>query len=81
MVRFLANEFGVATGDIEVMFGRMNVNKQLRIKSPKRLPAVLRSRNWSDSRILKSQKGKIMDVKDSNGNLLSAAIRCSSSRI
>ena len=41
MVRFLANEFGVATGDIEVMFGRMNVNKQLRIKSPKRLPAVI----------------------------------------
>lgn len=40
MVRFLAEEFGVATGDIEVVFGRMNVNKQLRIKSPKRLPAV-----------------------------------------
>jgi uncharacterized protein (TIGR00251 family) len=40
MVRFLANEFGVAVGDIEVVFGRMNVNKQLRIKSPKRLPPV-----------------------------------------
>jgi len=40
MVRFLAEEFGVATGDIEVVFGRMNVNKQLRIQSPKRLPAV-----------------------------------------
>lgn len=40
MVRFLANEFGVAAGDIEVVFGRMNVNKQLRIKSPKRLPPV-----------------------------------------
>jgi hypothetical protein len=40
MVRFLANEFGVAAGDIEVVFGRFNVNKQLRIKSPKRLPAV-----------------------------------------
>jgi uncharacterized protein (TIGR00251 family) len=40
MVRFLAKEFGVATGDIEVVFGRMNVNKQLRIKSPKKLPAV-----------------------------------------
>ena len=40
MVRFLAEEFGVATGDIEVVFGRMNVNKQLRIKSTKRLPAV-----------------------------------------
>ncbi|MHB1083977.1 MAG: DUF167 domain-containing protein [Thiobacillus sp.] len=41
MVRFLADEFGVPTGDIEVVFGRMNVNKQLRIKSPKRLPAVI----------------------------------------
>jgi hypothetical protein len=40
MVRFLADEFGVATADIEVVFGRMNVNKQLRIKAPKRLPAV-----------------------------------------
>jgi hypothetical protein len=41
MVRFLAHEFGVATGDIEVVFGRMNVNKQLRIKSPKHLPTVI----------------------------------------
>jgi uncharacterized protein (TIGR00251 family) len=41
MVRFLAEEFGVATGDIEVVFGRMNVNKQLRIQSPKRLPAII----------------------------------------
>jgi hypothetical protein len=40
MVRFLADEFGVAARDIEVVFGRMNVNKQLRIKSPKKLPAV-----------------------------------------
>lgn len=40
MVRFLADAFGVAAGDIEVVFGRMNVNKQLRIKSPKRLPPV-----------------------------------------
>lgn len=41
MVRFLAGEFGVAVKDIEVVFGRMNVNKQLRIKSPKHLPAVI----------------------------------------
>ena len=41
MVRYLADAFGVAVGDIEVVFGRMNVNKQLRIKSPKRLPAVI----------------------------------------
>jgi len=41
MVRFLAKEFGVASKDIEVVFGRFNVNKQLRIKSPKNLPAVI----------------------------------------
>lgn len=41
MVRFLANEFGVATSDIDVVFGRMNVNKQLRIKAPKRLPSAI----------------------------------------
>ena len=33
MVRFLAKEFGVTAGDIEVVFGRYNVNKQLRIKA------------------------------------------------
>jgi len=41
MVRFLAKEFGVTINDIEVVFGRFNVNKQLRIKSPKNLPAVI----------------------------------------
>jgi uncharacterized protein (TIGR00251 family) len=41
MVRFLAKEFGVASNDIEVVFGRFNVNKQLRIKAPKKLPAVV----------------------------------------
>jgi len=41
IVRFLAQEFAVANADIEVVFGRMNVNKQLRIKAPKRLPAVI----------------------------------------
>lgn len=41
MVRFLAREFEVAVGDIEVVFGRMNINKQLRIKAPKRLPPVI----------------------------------------
>lgn len=40
MVRFLAPLFGVAAADIEVVFGRENVNKQLRIKAPKKLPAV-----------------------------------------
>ena len=41
MVRFLAGEFGVAIKDIEVVFGRFNVNKQLRIRSPRKLPAVI----------------------------------------
>lgn len=41
MVRFLAKEFGVNISDIHVVFGRYNVNKQLRIKSPKKLPSVI----------------------------------------
>ena len=41
MVRFLAREFGVTPNDIEVVFGRYNVNKQLRIKAPAKLPAVI----------------------------------------
>jgi len=41
MVKFLAKEFGVRPSDIEVVFGRMNVNKQLRIASPKKLPTVI----------------------------------------
>lgn len=40
MVRFLAQQFGVAVADIEVVFGQENVNKQLRIKAPKKLPPV-----------------------------------------
>ncbi len=41
MVRFLAGEFGVTVGQIKVVFGRFNVNKQLRIRSPQRFPAVI----------------------------------------
>ena len=41
MVRFLAEVFDVKVGDIQVVFGRMNVNKQLRIKAPGNLPAVI----------------------------------------
>ena len=40
MVRFLAPLFGVAVADIEVVFGQENVHKQLRIRAPKKLPAV-----------------------------------------
>lgn len=45
MVRFLAEKFGVAVGDIQVVSGRTDVNKVLRIKSPKLLPGVIRQRN------------------------------------
>ncbi|OGW42090.1 MAG: hypothetical protein A2010_05720 [Nitrospirae bacterium GWD2_57_9] len=41
MVRFLAEEFGVASGDIQVVFGRFNINKQLRIRSPRKFPPVI----------------------------------------
>jgi uncharacterized protein (TIGR00251 family) len=43
MVRFLAPLFGVSVADIDVVFGRENVNKQLRIRSPKKLPSVFDS--------------------------------------
>lgn len=39
MVKFLATEFGVSPKDITVVFGRFNVNKQLRIKAPTMLPS------------------------------------------
>jgi uncharacterized protein YggU (UPF0235/DUF167 family) len=38
MVAFLAKEFGVGGSDIEVVYGRESIHKQLRIKSPKKLP-------------------------------------------
>lgn len=41
MVRFLAKEFDVAVKDIQVVFGRFNVNKQVRIKNPKNLPSEI----------------------------------------
>lgn len=40
MLRFLAPLFGVAVTDIEVVFGQENINKQLRIRAPTKLPAV-----------------------------------------
>jgi len=41
MVRFLAEQFGITPKEIEVVFGRMSIHKQLRICSPKLLPAVI----------------------------------------
>ena len=40
MLRFLAPLFGVTVSDIELVFGRMTIHKQLRIKSPTKLPSV-----------------------------------------
>lgn len=40
MLRFLAPLFGVGVSDIEVVFGQENIHKQLRIRAPKKLPAV-----------------------------------------
>ena len=39
-MRFLAPLFGVAVADVEVVFGRENVNKQLRIRAPQKLPSM-----------------------------------------
>jgi len=41
MVRFLAKEFDVSVKEITVVTGRMNVNKVLKIKAPKKLPEVI----------------------------------------
>ena len=44
LVRYLAGRFEVSEGAITVVFGVYNVNKQLRIKAPKALPAVIAKR-------------------------------------
>jgi len=44
LVKFLAKEFGVKGRDIEVVFGRMNINKQVKITKPKKLPSVFKKR-------------------------------------
>jgi len=41
MVRWLAKEFDVKLDNIEVVFGRANVNKQIRITEPKKLLNVI----------------------------------------
>jgi uncharacterized protein (TIGR00251 family) len=48
MVRFLAGEFGVPSSAIEVVFGRMNINKQLRIKAPQKLPVMFQQSSLSN---------------------------------
>ena len=41
MMRYLAGVFNVPPGAIQVVFGEKNVNKQIRVKSPKHLPAPI----------------------------------------
>ena len=50
LVKFLAEEFQVAESAITVVFGVYNVNKQLRIKAPQRLPAVIAKQQGAASR-------------------------------
>ena len=47
-LRFLAPLFGVPVADIKVLFGHENVNKQLRIKAPKKLPAFMQPSRLAD---------------------------------
>ncbi len=42
MIKFLAKEFGVKKADIELVFGLSSINKQFRIKNPKKLPKVIK---------------------------------------
>lgn len=51
LVTFLAGEFDVPESAITVVFGVYNVNKQLRIVAPKRLPAVIAKRLDAASRV------------------------------
>lgn len=59
MVHFLADEFGVSTKNIEVVSGRFNVNKQLRITNPQKLPAQITPKMASvkEGKTLTNNKG------------------------
>lgn len=41
MIEFLAKEFGINTANFEVVYGRESIHKQLRIKSPRKLPLCI----------------------------------------
>lgn len=60
MVHFLAKEFGISTKDIEVVLGRFNVNKQLRITNPQKLPAQIspKSEPPKEDKTLINRKGR-----------------------
>jgi len=44
LVKFLAQQFDVKVRDIEVVFGRMNVNKQVKVTKPNKLPSVFKEK-------------------------------------
>ncbi len=50
LVHYLAGKFDVPESAITVVFGVYNVNKQLRIKSPRLLPAAIAKRLNAASR-------------------------------
>jgi len=54
-VRFLAEEFSAATGDIEVVLGRMNVNKNCTFSHPNGCGRALPGRNGPDSRFFQAR--------------------------
>lgn len=58
MVRFLAVEFGVSTRAIEVVMGRFNINKQLRIANPQKLPAQIVPNTTFEKQAVISKKNK-----------------------
>jgi len=41
MVKFLAKEFEMSASDIEVIYGRESIHKQLRFTNPNRLPSCI----------------------------------------
>jgi uncharacterized protein len=63
MLRFLAPQFGVTPDAIEVVFGRMSVNKQLRIRAPIRLPSV-----FSDAASAGSRQSALFDEAEKTPN-------------
>jgi len=56
MVRFLSRAFGVGVRDIEVVFGRTSIHKQLRIHAPKKLPMVV-EKELAGERVAASGRG------------------------
>ena len=56
LVTFLAGEFQVVESSITVVFGAYNVNKQVRIIAPKRLPSAIAKRQEYVSRVQNQPK-------------------------